>query len=909
MIGRALVGAGAWLAALAGAATAAQPAPPLVTDVEIVSAHRLPDARLQAVIGPLTGQPRYRGLVRDSLERLWALGLFESVRVEEVIEPGGVRLRYLVSRRPNIRALEFRGDLGLDVAELTAVAGLAGGDVATPERLERARRDVLALYERGGFIGAQVRIEVASDPPTNGRDVTFVVDAGRRARIGRIRVRGADRLGADFVRKTFGLDEGDRYRQAAVRDGVEAVERAYRERGFYEAAVRVDQTRVEPERDRLDLELTVEEGPHTRVHFTGIDAVGEGTLRERLTFPDARIVDETEVQASVRQLESLYNERGHAFARVTGSLTAEDRDRVVRFVVEEGPRVRVEAVEFPGSPMAAERLSERIETRPAGTFRRGWLSREVVARDARTVAAVLRVEGYPEARVEAPEIDFSGDRRRARVRFPIVAGPRVTVGSVSVKGSHVFPEQTLLEALPLRPGDPWSQAQADDGRRVLERRYARRGFHAAQVTVTSRPRDGVTDVSYEIVEGPQTRIGRILIGGLVQTRAAVVRRQLTFEAGDPLNTDDLLEVQRKLAALGLFDRVDVSPLRPPPGPFADITITVRERKPWHVDFGAGYSTYEGVRGSLELGHDNLFGTARSLALRGRLSERGDREDLIYVEPWVFDTPWRGDVNLFRERRDEIGFAFERYGLALGILRDLWPDIPVRGLRAGLRYELTHIDRFDIEPTLAAADVQPGAERISTITPDLTLDRRDNPFDPRHGGFHLVAVRTGGVFLGGDRDFVKSRFETHWFLDWIPGTVLAVSGRLGLGTPLFDDDSLPIEERFFTGGATTVRGYRERRIGPLDAAGNPTGGNAAAVFNVEWRFPIWRWLGGAVFFDTGMVVPEVEDLAVDQLKSGLGVGLRVSTPVGPVRLDAGYPLDDIPRQGEYLRFYVTVGYPF
>jgi outer membrane protein insertion porin family len=883
--------------------------PPTVTGVDIVSPHELPEARVRTAIGLLTGRPRLRGLVRDSLDRLWALGLLESARVEEVAEPGGVRLRFLLSRQPWVRQVHVRGDVGLDMAEVVAAAGLARGGSAGPERLERARRDLLALYEREGFFGADVRVETDVDAGTAGRDVTLVVDAGDRARVRRVRVRGAERLGRDAVLEAFDVDAGARYRASAVRDGLEAVERLYRERGFFEARVRVDRTRLDAERDVVELQLSVEEGPHTRVEFTGGEAVGEKTLRERLTFADTRIVDETELQASTRQLEALYGERGHAFARVTASLAAADGDRVVRFAIEEGPRVEVESVEFTGSPVPEARLRERIETRPPGLLRPGHLRRDVVARDAQSLAVFLRTLGYPEASVGTPRIEFSEDRRRARVRFPIDAGPRVLVGRVSVSGARVFTEEELLGALPLEPGDPWVQARAEEGRRLLERRYARRGFHAPEVAVIPQPRDGVMDLTYRIVEGPQTRIGRILIRGLLETRESVVRRQLEVAPGDPLNPEELVEAQRRLAELGIFDRVDVEPLRPPPAPFADVIVTVRERKPWRVDFGAGYSTYEGIRGSLELGRDNLFGTARSFTLRGRLSERGDRTDLVYVEPWVLGTRWRGDVNLFRERRDEIGFEFERYGIAVGIGRELAPEIPVHGLRAALRYELSHVDRFDIDPTLVTADVQPGAERISTITPELTLDRRDQPFDPHRGSFHLLSVRTGGVFLGGDADFVKSRLETHWFLDWIPPTVLAVSARLGLAAPLLDDDTLPIEERFFAGGATTVRGYREQRLGPLDSRGNPTGGNAQLIFNVEWRFPIWRWFGGAVFFDTGTVVSEIGELDLDQLRSGVGVGLRASTPVGPLRLDVGYPLDRIEREDQELRVYVTVGYPF
>jgi Omp85 superfamily domain len=147
-----------------------------------------------------------------------------------------------------------------------------------------------------------------------------------------------------------------------------------------------------------------------------------------------------------------------------------------------------------------------------------------------------------------------------------------------------------------------------------------------------------------------------------------------------------------------------------------------------------------------------------------------------------------------------------------------------------------VHRFDIDATLVDADVTRGRELIATITPDLTLDRRDRPLDPRRGSFHLASVEVGSFGLGGATDFLETRLEAAGHLDQLRPTVLALGARLGLATPLGDTTDLPIEERSFAGGATTVRGYRERRLGPLDAKGNPLGGNALVVLNVEWRFP-------------------------------------------------------------------------
>lgn len=883
--------------------------PPLVVEVELVSPHRLDTTLPGEIVAVLHGAPRRRGAVRDVVERLWALGIFEEVRVEEEPAPPGVRLRVHVARRPWVRSVEFRGALGVAEVDLAAAAALPVGGEASPARLELARQAVLALYRREGFFAAHVEVQASSDPATNARDVRFVAAGGEPARVSEVELLGLQRVPAARARRVLDLKPGERYRDAAVREAAARLERWLREQGFVEARVEVAAAEVAPDARSVRVVLAVSQGPHLRVEFTGNEAISDAVLRERLTFAAAGVVDEVEVRASVRRVEAVYRERGHAFAVVGASLEERDGDRALRIAVVEGPRVTVESVAFIGDLGVPEpRLRERLETAPPGWLRRRVFQAEVLDRDLRRLADFLAAEGFAEARVGPPTLAYTDDRTRVRVVIPVQAGPRLTVGSVRLVGVRALDADTLRAALGLLPGAPWSQAAVEEARRVLERRYARAGYLYPRVETRSMRRDDRVDVVFDVEEGPRTRVGRILVRGLTLTEERVVRRELPLAPGDPFDPEALLEAQRRLTQLGLFESVEVEPLRPGPVPFSDVTVIVREGRPWHVAAGVGYSTFEGARGFAEVGHDNLFGTGRSLALRLRLSERADRQEVRYREPWLLGTRWVGEGSLFHERSEEIGFSLERWGLTAAAERELWPEV-VSGLRGALRYRLSRVDRFDVDPTLVEADVRPGTDLLATLTPELTLDRRDRPLDPTRGSFHRASLEVAGFALGGDADFLKARLETAWFLDLLPPTVLALGVRLGLAGPFGDTTELPIEERFFAGGATTVRGYRERRLGPLDARGNPTGGQGLLVLNAEWRFPLWRWLGGALFLDTGAVTARVEDFSLDDLRSGMGAGLRVSTPVGPVRLDVGYPLDRVPRQAQKPRVYVTVGYPF
>jgi outer membrane protein insertion porin family len=408
-------------------------------------------------------------------------------------------------------------------------------------------------------------------------------------------------------------------------------------------------------------------------------------------------------------------------------------------------------------------------------------------------------------------------------------------------------------------------------------------------------------------------VGRILVSGLIVTDEEVVRREIPFKQGDPFDPELLVETERRLSRLGLFERIQVGPLRPPQSPFADVEITLREGKPWRVEAGGGYGTDRGWRGLLEIGHDNLFGTGRSASIREKLTEDGDRTDLTFRTPWFFGMPVQADATLFREQWQELGYKRQGAGIATGVLREFFrePLSDINQLRVGLRYQLEWVRRYDIEPSLLAGNpdnIVAGSQIIARITPALTLDYRDNVLDPKRGSLHTLAVDVAGPYLGSQVSFVRSRIETAWYLDWLSPAVIAVGARLGLATPYGNSAALPIEDRFYAGGNSTVRGYAQDKIGPLDAAGNPTGGNGLVILNLEGRFPIWRWLSGVIFVDTGAVTPEVGDLTSAAFKTGVGGGLRIKTPVGPIRLDVGYALSAI-RGEDRWQLYFGIGQAF
>ncbi len=907
---------------LGGLAAAADA--PTITGVEVEGAPATP--LLREAIGDLVGRPLARAAIRRSLARLWSLGLLDQAWAEAVPEAGGVRVRFHLVQRPTIGHIAWEGETGLDIAEVAGAANLSLGGDAGAARLAEARQRVLDLYKGNGYFQARVEIRTVAVPGTNSRDLTIHVEAGPRARLGGIALHGAYQ---PELQGRLKLHPGDTYNERAVRQRLHTLEDELRKDGYYTARIALTRSTWQPETNRVALDIQAEQGAKYTVSFSGVTALSEAALRGRLSFPDAGTVDDIEVDTSARQLEAAYREAGYAFVRVTGALRADGGLPAVHFEVSEGPRVAVESIALSGNrAFPADRLRQEMQTRPPGVLEKGIFRQATLDKDLLVLTAFYRTQGYAEATVGPADVRFSDDRRRARIEIPIREGPRLTLGAVTVEGAVALTAAEILRALPFKSGDAWSPGREAETRRSITRLYAQRGYLRAQLALRTSRHEEQMDLEIRIRQGEQTRVGRILLSGLIDTRQDTVLREVTTHPGDPFNPEQLVESERRLSELGSFDSVEVGPLQPPAAPFVDVQITVRESKPWRVEFGGGYNYFtasgvenvssgfsagSGWQGFVQGGYDNLFGRAHSATLRETYTQHGDRTDLSYGIPHLFNTRLKGDVTLYRFYWDQLGYKQDGAGLSTGVARYLFPE-PFTDryrLSLALRYDLEWVNRYDIDPSLVdlgAAGVVPGSQVVGKITPSVSLDYRDNPFDPKRGSFHSASLSLGGPYLGSQASFVKSSLQTAWFFNWLPPTTLAVALRLGAAGPYGASNALPNQERFYAGGGTTIRGYAQDKVGPLDSNHNPLGGDALVIGNLELRFPIWRWLSGVTFVDSGAVSPEVDGLRASDFRTGVGGGLRIRTPIGPIRFDVGYGLNLVPRSSRW-QFYFAIGQAF
>jgi len=339
---------------------------------------------------------------------------------------------------------------------------------------------------------------------------------------------------------------------------------------------------------------------------------------------------------------------------------------------------------------------------------------------------------------------------------------------------------------------------------------------------------------------------------------------------------------------------------------------VKESKTGSFSFGGGYSTVDQFVGFVEVEQKNFdwrnwpyfTGAGQDLKVRASIGNLSNGFDLSFTEPWLFNYPVSFGFDLYRRTHDrdtDTGYGYDEKvtGGDIRLGREL-----SEYLKGNIMYRLDEVDLSNPSTTDETLQEEMGKNLISTFSPSLTYDSRDNVFDTRKGNLVTASFDFAGGPLGGDKNFTKFFARASHYFPMPRNAVLEVRGRLGLAEPYGDTDRIPIYERFFAGGAYTIRGYEERKVGPVTASGHdPLGGASMVVGNIEYTYPLFSFLKVAAFYDIGNVWEKVGDIFSNRnandvensggLKSSVGLGLRIRTPIGPIMLDYGIPFDKEP----------------
>jgi outer membrane protein insertion porin family len=632
-------------------------------------------------------------------------------------------------------------------------------------------------------------------------------------------------------------------------------------------------------------------------------------------------------------LEVFY--RKHGYAKVDVHYVIESGDRL-RLDINEGPRFMLSQVVFDGNAHEpADKLFEYLVGPTRERYSRLEKRLPFVAADLEEGTHLVQrfyvAEGFLNAVVDAPREKFQDGSSEVAVIVPIQEGRQYFFGNVTFSGQTVYGAEALRGQISDLLQRPYTELRVDDIPRRLEAYFKARGYYDVKVVADSTPDvavNGRVPVHIIVSPGPVYHFDGVTVTGLRRLHPGFVTKRFTRLNGKTYSPDVVDERFRTLMQTGQFNLLQIKPV-PVDGHLLRLDISAEEAKSKEFGFWGGFDTYEGALAGVQVGDRDLFGYGRPLTATIEVSQRSYRGEILYEDPFFFDTDFVFTAKVYALTFDYDGYTKFELGGRAELSRKI-----TKYDEASLVLAIRHVDITDseIRPKFLLGESE---YQVNTIGFTNTLDFRENPYvNPR--GFligNTIDVAPGGV--GSDIEFVRTTMRVGYYRPFgpkplTPGVVddqpiqsgvqrwfrqssIAFGARAGVIHSLTTSGSdeateIPIDERFFNGGATTVRSFGERELGPHDNHGHPVGGEFFTVFNVEYTFPIFGELQGAVFTDAGNLLPTSEDIGLSDIRYAIGGGLRYKLPVGPIRLDYGVNPD--PHEFEdFGAFHFSFGFAF
>lgn len=652
----------------------------------------------------------------------------------------------------------------------------------------------------------------------------------------------------------------------------------------------------------------------TADQLTGVLALREGG------FYDAERLEQAK-----RQILSLYHDQGFTDCTLDAYPVLDDamNEMTVTFLIVEGTVTRVGSFTLNGNDsFCRSTLAALAKTRPGAVYRE-----DILDADIARMRQYYRDRGYLDVSFTKPVLRPTADGTATDIFIRVAEGPRYRVKNVSFAGDLLKPRD-LKKAARLSSGDVYSEEKITESVAALGALYADHGYLQAQVTPSTiaDPKTGRMDVVFTVAQGTQMRLGEVTVRGLTSAAPSVLRRELLIRDGEIFSRKKYTRGIERMYELGFIESITPQIKQGKLPSRVDLQLDVVEGRPGTIAYGAGYSAVDQYLATLRIEYANLFGRAQKLSLQGEYAGRKQHVELGWTEPWFLGQRITlGITGFATERLNDYSIttnaATNEYTTILDAYKERRQGGTMRfGPRFGdftnlvLSYSYEDIEVFEIKPA-AAGSVDPSRDITSSITTQLVYDDRDNVFDATRGCRQSAAMQVAGGMLGGGVNFVKPTLRSSWYFPLWTGFTFSLNGTFSKIEAFRTADDVPLYERFKVGGGETVRGYRYgSEIGPAD------GGKIMAVFNAEFRFPIIRRksssmsLYGVFFADAGGAWLNADEIYYSfgetdrNFKAGAGAGLRLSTPVFPIRFDWGYGLNH--RPGEDLnQYYLTIGNAF
>ena len=827
----------------------------------------------------------------------------------------GVILSVESHRRAKIKTLVFKGNKEFTESQLKAAADYKDGVELDKKSIQLIQQRVQAYYNGQSFLASEIKVTYIDNDQT----AVFEIAEGKPVLIGNIQISPLVLLENLALRRRYERDmlllldikPGQRVVKEKVLEGIQRLKDWLRDHDFLMAKDPVLETKL-MESGKIDLNVRVDYGYRIRFGFRGNT---QFSYRELISF----VREIKEVSAGTDYLESVkrkiieaYKEIGLANVQIT-TLVHEDSAKGIRFVslvISEGSKIKIRDLKINGiNSLSEDEVRDKFASLATRLIQRGFFDESGLNKAGELLAEYLVSNGYLSARLEFSKFEFNQSHTEVSVTLLFNEGVQTMVDDVAISGSKSLSVKDVESALSLERGKPFNIFAFERGLVILKEKYQDLGHLSAQIlnegteSIVKYSRDQSTvKIQLDIDEGPIFRVGVVIVRGNTKTHARVITRELPLKRGDVLTKPLLNEAEDNLRKLNLFSSIVVRTLDAPgEDGEKDILILVEESKPGSIEVAPGYRTDLGLRLALGSTYSNLGGWNRSvsgqLAVNHRLENYHFPElslSIGFREPYLAGLPLVFTSNLYIYDRQYYSFDANVFRITAGIKKEL-----LKWLTGSFEYsyELVHI--YNVHGSqYTSADAR--TDLIGAVIPGLTVDTRNDHFNPTRGFHSVNRFELATRFLGSDQNvgYYKATSMNSTYLKLWDDWVLALAANFGYERSDLAGNIIPVFKLFRMGGVGTVRGYAEDSI-EVEKYKSVYGALAMIDYRAELRVPLSLNFGTVAFVDAGNLFLDRIAGNPGNLRSSVGTGFRYKTPVGPVALDVAYTMQDVPQVGDTI----------
>ncbi len=869
--------------------------------------------------------------LREAIQNLFETGRFSDLAVDAREVGDEVALKFITKRAYFVgRVMVFGVKPPPNGGQLASATKLRLGTPYAPADTAEASDSLKNLLRQNGFYRTGIEAEVEYRPAFEEANVRFDIDTGKRARFEQPAITGAsERTDESIVRAThwkrlYGLLGWQDVTEARVRQGLDNVRRYYEKRDLLESRVLLTKLDYRAETNTVRPAIRVEAGPRITIRVTGA-TIGKGKLRQLVPVYQERSIDPDLLIEGQHNIEQYLESQGYFGAQVTlRTVTAQNsQERTITYQVTRGSRHRFVYLGIAGNRyFSPATVRERLYLQPAEfpRFPYGRYSDAYLRQDIQSIQNLYSSNGFRDVKVTSKtEDDYRGAKNHLAVFISIEEGRQWFVSELSMEGAAAEDLAALRSRLASFEGQPFSEANVAGDRENFLNYYYDRGYLNATFDYYVNPagQPNRVNIRYVLHPGPRKYVRDVLVSGLETTRPRVVYQRIELKKDQPLSLAEETDSQRRLYDLGIFARVNTA-IQDPDGDEDEkyVQYDIDEARHYSMNIGVGAqiarigggvtsldnpagSTGFAPRLAFGISRINIFGLGQTLGLQTALSTIEQRAALTYFIPqFVSHENLSLTTTTLLENSNDIRTftAHRREGsIQLGQRLSRAYSVQYR-----LVFRNVTLSNLKIDQLLVPLLSQP--ETVGMGEFSIIQDKRDDPTDAHHGIYTTLDVSYAPGFLGSQTQFARGLFRNSTYYLLHRDLVLARSTQFGVISRTGGRPSIPLAERLYSGGSTSLRAFPDFQAGPRDAAtGFPLGGDALFTNNTELRFPLYGDnLGGVLFHDAGNVYSSLGAFSVrfrqrnlqdfNYMVQSVGFGIRYRTPIGPIRLDLSFSPD-------------------